>query len=201
MQHTEVMAARARAHRDPSRWLPSLLPLLLGAGVCLGPAARISQAQTIIASPGTTGLATVVTDTTTTQPTSGSTVNYVITGGLPTTGNALIHSFAQFDLGPGTTATFDLTGGPSRITAIWGRILSGSQSSLQGTISVHSPLGNKFERAHRRRAVRRADRRAQQGTGEFSPHLPPHRLRRGKAGPCRQEAAKAASGSLLPTRS
>ena len=141
------MAARARAHRDPSRWLPSLLPLLLGAGVCLGPAARISQAQTIIASPGTTGLATVVTDTTTTQPTRGSTVNYVITGGLPTTGNALIHSFAQFDLGPGTTATFDLTGGPSRITAIWGRILSGSQSSLQGTISVHSPLGNNVDLA------------------------------------------------------
>jgi filamentous hemagglutinin family protein len=87
----------------------------------------------------------VVTDTTTTQPTSASTTNYVITGGLPTYGNALLHSFSKFDLGPGQTATFDLTSGPSTTNAIWARILSGSQSRLEGTINVHTLFGNNVE--------------------------------------------------------
>ena len=140
------MAARARAHRPhPAR--PFLLwPLLLGVGIAIDAALSTSQAQTIEASSNLQSTGTRVTDTTTTQPTSATTSNYVITGGLPTAGNALIHSFSNFGLEPGATATFDLTAGPSTTTAIFARIFSGSQSKLDGTISVLS-LGNNVELA------------------------------------------------------
>ena len=140
------MATRARAHRPhPAR--PFLLwPLLLGVGIGFDAALSTSQAQTIEASSNLQSTGTRVTDTTTTQPTSATTSNYVITGGLPTAGNALIHSFSNFGLEPGATATFDLTTGPSTTTAIFARIFSGSQSKLDGTISVLS-LGNNVELA------------------------------------------------------
>jgi len=133
------------ANRHPCRWLPPLVPLLLGLGVCLDPAVPASQAQTIQASQGIQSTGTLVTDTTTTQPTSGATVNYVITGGLPTTGNVLIHSFSQFGLEPGKTATFDLRTTTNPINAIWGRIFSASQTKLDGTINILSPSVNNVD--------------------------------------------------------
>ena len=139
------MGARPWADCLPSRWLAPLLPWLFGTGICFGPAIAPSKAQTIIPSGATTGPTTVVTDTTTTQPTSSTTTNYVISGGVPTAGNALIHSFSRFDLGPGQTATFDLTGSPSTINAIWGRILSAAPSKLEGTLAAYTPFGNSIE--------------------------------------------------------
>jgi filamentous hemagglutinin family protein len=48
-----------------------------------------------------------------------------------TRGNNLFHSFAQFDLKPGDTATFS---GPANIQNILSRVTGGSPSSINGTI-------------------------------------------------------------------
>src|SRR5882672_8029183 len=58
--------------------------------------------------------------------------NYNITPELGATrGNNLFHSFQQFDLNAGETATFS---GPANIQNILSRVTGGSPSSINGTI-------------------------------------------------------------------
>src|SRR5258705_13001934 len=62
--------------------------------------------------------------------------NYNITAGMGLTrGNNLFHSFTQFDLAAGDTATFS---GPASIHNVLCRVTGGSASSINGTI--HSDI-------------------------------------------------------------
>jgi filamentous hemagglutinin family protein len=68
--------------------------------------------------------------------------NYNITAGLGRTrGNNLFHSFAQFDLTAGDTATFS---GPPNIQNILARVTGGSASSIDGTVRSDIAGANLF---------------------------------------------------------
>ncbi len=68
--------------------------------------------------------------------------NFNITAGLGTTrGNNLFHSFTQFDLKSGDTATFS---GPANIQNILARVTGGGASSIDGTIRSDIAGANLF---------------------------------------------------------
>jgi len=68
--------------------------------------------------------------------------NFNITAGLGAArGNNLFHSFAQFDLRTGDTASFS---GPANIQNILSRVTGGSPSSINGTIRSDIPGANFF---------------------------------------------------------
>ncbi len=88
------------------------------------------------------GLAQVVLDGKfgTSGPLSGP--SYDITAGLGATrGNNLFHSFTQFDLVAGDTATFS---GPANIQSILARVTGGNRSSIDGTVRSSIAGANLF---------------------------------------------------------
>jgi len=112
---------------NPMRTTRRLLPvaLLAGTAIATGTASAQAVQTNIVADTGTRGTGTTV---------AGSAGEVLIGGGTVTDSN-LFHSFAEFDLGTGDTATWTAPVSGS-IANIINRVTGGSPSNIDGTIDT-----------------------------------------------------------------
>jgi filamentous hemagglutinin family protein len=119
-----------------------MLPRLLPLSVRGGRPVRVGTAWLLMLVGAAPGTAQIVLDGKfgTSGPLTGP--NYSITADLGRTrGNNLFHSFTQFDLNSGDTATFS---GPGNIQNILARVTGGNASSIDGTVRSDIAGANLF---------------------------------------------------------
>lgn len=119
-----------------------MLPRLQSLAVRGSRPVRIGMTWLLLVAGVTTGQAQIILDGKFGSSGALSGPNYSIGAGLGRTrGNNLFHSFTQFDLQAGDTATFS---GPANIQNILARVTGGSASSIDGTVRSDIAGANLF---------------------------------------------------------